>query len=933
MIAAQTREKEGIGTAILGAGGLLSRALPGYEAREPQVRMADLVERVLADGGQALVEAGTGVGKSFAYLVPAIYSGEKVVVSTDTIQLQQQLIGKDLPFLARVLGREVRFAIAKGRGNYLCERNAEVWVGENALLDPAAAGLGQEALQQFRAGKWDGDRATLKLPVADGVWPHLAGDDTCTGRRCRYAERCPALAARRAVEEADIIVANHHLYLLHHALTARGIGILPEHAYWIADEAHTLADRAMDVWGAEISQSRPGNVLKRVVTQAKALDVKLDEVSPERVRKAAEAFFDLFRGATKEEQPFSEYTPETLAAAEAGMRALVGELQPVRVALERAARGQTDPDQLRALQGLRRGVDQLIEDLQALFDPPRLPCRPCGGTGRNEDDEDCPRCDGEGSREDPDPPVLYAEVSIGRERDGRRWVTLHRKPAETRRLFQGVLSTLNAAVFASATLATGPGDGPSAFGLIADELGVNLAAAETLRAGSPFDYERQVRGYLPTTIPETRSPDYHSALAAEIRRVLDWTDGRAFVLFTSQRDLRAVRLELECRDLPWPLLVQGDAPKDLLVERFRQEAPAVLLGLRTFWTGVDIPGDALSCVIITKLPFPQPEHPLVKARCERIKARGGSDFRQFSLPRAIRDVLQGFGRLIRTRTDRGLYVILDPRMHTARYAGEIAAAHPPFKCDTELPTDWRLDDALEAQPPPGRFLAGNGARPDEEPEPGPDRRDLVPLGGVSRERDPLVAADDRGPGDLRLRCPPAPAAGGAAGKDPAAAGALLGRDAAGGVGGPEAAPEAPPGPGARHRHAAAEPGADGAGTAGPPRWQYLLALADAWYLDRGHGTGPVRGAVTPEEVREAQEHLRALATQARRVEERCAYLEAHPDDPDFAARAERTERSARRLGELGDALAAWAGVPPREVARLMEDLAATAQEREEREAA
>lgn len=652
--------RELAGDEALGPDGAIARVLPGYEARRPQIEMANLVDEVLRRGGHALIEAGTGTGKSLAYLIPAILSGSKVVVSTDTIQLQEQLIHKDLPFLARALGRPIRYAIAKGRGNYFCERNTRTFMSEATLTNPLEVSLAGEALSEFLAHTWDGDKATVKLELSDRAWSEISGEDSCTGKQCNHAGACPYLTARARVEDADIIITNHTMYLLHHYLLQRGRGILPEHCVWIADEAHTLADKAQDVFGVEIGQGRPLSYAKRVQKQAKALDLEMEDVDMQKIQNAAESFFAVFHGATKEQQLLSEFPPAVLEIARNRLEPLIAALEPIRVALHWAARGldpkaEEDKAKIWAIESLQSTARELLGNLKGFFEE-----------SDPEEDEENPR-------------VLYVEIA--NDWRGRKTATLHNKPAETAPIFRRILSTLESAVFCSATLATG--SGPGAWRPVADELGINLVSVATMQVASPFDYARQVFGYVPNTVPETRHPEYHTACARELCNVLNYTQGRAFVLFTSIRDMKAV-YELVAARTRFPLLLQGSKPKDLLIEEFKSTPNSVLFGVKTFWTGVDIPGDALSCVILVKLPFPQFDHPLVKARCERIKARGGNDFMEYSLPRCIRDVLQGFGRLIRSKSDSGVFIILDSRMHTARYARNIANALPNFPCVEKL---------------------------------------------------------------------------------------------------------------------------------------------------------------------------------------------------------------------------------------------------------
>lgn len=663
MVLTETISPGAAGDLILGADGLLAASLPSYEPRQAQVNMANVVGQTIeegaagGDGVHAMIEAGTGTGKSFAYLIPAILSEKRVVVSTDTIQLQQQLVDKDLPFLARVLepylGRPVTFAMAKGRGNYLCERNAAAYTKEYAHVDGMGAALGADLVNSFRRGDWDGDKATLKLPVTDAKWSLYSGDDSCTGRSCANARECPYLKAKEQIENADVVVTNHTMYLLHHYVMDRTDdtrGILPEHTVWIADEAHTLTDKVVDVFGVEIKHHRPGSFLKRVLHQAKALRLDLGDIDAKGYNAAADAFFKCFHGAVKDQQRLSDFPPEVVADAKIRMEHLVSCIRPVRKALDAAA-ADVDPQDKETRGAIARLYDnaaELIWNLESIFE---------------EADAEF---------------VVYAEVSGNQ--FGSRDVTLHRKPVETRPICERILGRLQTAVYTSATLATGYG--LRAFTTALDELGLTQDAHQ-LQVESPFDYAKQCIGYIPASLPESRDPEYHTAIARELVTILTYTQGRAFVLFTSIRDMKRV-YELVASQVRFNLLLQGEKPKDLLVEEFRGTPNSVLFGVKTFWTGVDIPGDALTCVILVKLPFPQPEHPLVKARCERIEARGGSGFRDFMLPRCIRDVKQGFGRLIRSTSDEGIFVLLDPRMRTAKYGRKIADALPSFPCVTSL---------------------------------------------------------------------------------------------------------------------------------------------------------------------------------------------------------------------------------------------------------
>lgn len=678
------------GTRILGPDGAIAQALDNYESRPAQVEMSNLVGKAIEDRLQAMVEAGTGTGKSLAYLIPAILSGEKVVVSTDTIALQQQLVDKDLPFLAKilrpVLGREIKFAIAKGRGNFLCERNTRGIVEEGALLKDAGnwdQDLGRlsanEALTAFNKGKWDGDKATLKIVMPDSRWAAISGEESCTGTSCQYSQHCPYMLAKERWENADVVITNHAMYLLHHYVmekTAGTAGILPEHAIWIADEAHTLPDRVCDVFGITLKHSHPGSFVRSIERSAKRLGISLQDANPDLIRKQAAEFFGCFHGAAKMEQRLDAFPPEILDLARHSLELLVNELKPIRLALYWASSDATksgDDEKAKACGRLYERADSLIEQLHTVIGADEAD-RATPPPMVDEDGEEIPV-----APENPDDWVSYVEIDA-KDRNNLK-TTLHRKPVETGAILRRVLGRLDAAVFTSATLATG--SGYNAWKPVATDLGVYLPEALTLQVPAPFDYPRQVRGYVPPSMPEGRDPQYHTALSYEIAEVLQHTRGRAFVLFTSYRDMQRV-YDLTAIKVRFPLMMQGERSKDLLLEAFKNTPNAVLFGTKTFWTGVDIPGDQLSCVIITKLPFPNNQHPLVDARCKRIEKRGGKSFFEFMIPRCIRDVQQGFGRLIRTKTDRGLFVVLDNRLRAARYGGQIADALPPFEVSDDL---------------------------------------------------------------------------------------------------------------------------------------------------------------------------------------------------------------------------------------------------------
>lgn len=663
-----------IGSRVLGPDGILSRTLPGYEARQPQIDMADLVGATLARGiaapagktATALVEAGTGTGKSMGYLVPAIMSGQRVIVSTGTIALQQQLVGKDLPFLAEHLGVPFTYAIAKGRSNYFCERNAFEFLEQAAILAPSEgrySKMGEDAFlvnltrMDFEADAWDGDKSTLEQPVPDRLWASISGEESCTGSECAHAKRCPYLAAKTKYAEAQVIVTNHTFYLLHHYLLSTvGGEALPEHSIWIADEAHELPDKAGDVWGIELRHTSLGALLKRLGSAEKRFGIAMPD-SEERLRDLNKTFFGAFRSSPKAEPLLSGYPPDILQGAEDDADDIAELLDAYQSPLWSAASRLYGPDQ----RSQKTALERLAERTKTLSDAYRIWF------------EDQPRG-----------VVRYAEIEQNNRIPASQCsVSLQEKPIETAAVFRTIAGRLRAQIFCSATLATGTGAGlwtptRTDFGL--------PTTTPTLCVESPFDYAHQVRGYVPPVgrIPKSDSDDYHDRLTDELVEIIRHTGGGVFVLFTSNWDMRKISEKLPRRLTSTLILTQGTAPKEQILEEFREDGDAVLLGVKTFWTGVDIAGSALRGLVITKIPFPVPSAPLNRARCDLIKARGGSDFMEFSIPRAIQDLRQGFGRLIRNRTDTGVFALLDPRIRTALYGELLLKALPKFTVEDRL---------------------------------------------------------------------------------------------------------------------------------------------------------------------------------------------------------------------------------------------------------
>jgi ATP-dependent DNA helicase DinG len=634
---------------VLGPGGSLAAAIPHYEDRPEQRAMSAAVARALADDRPLLVEAGTGTGKTLAYLVPALASGKRVVVSTGTRALQDQIARHDLPLLRTLIERPFVAVVLKGVANYLCRRRLD-----ELRRAPGVRPPGLDALAAWADESPTGDRAEVDWLAEDApVWAEITTTpDTRIGPRCPYFERCFVTGARRAADKADLILVNHHLYFADLALRAASPGarVLPDHDAVVFDEAHQLEDVATEHFGARVSSARLGQLVR---------DAHL-----------AIAQVDLFAGRARGE-----------GAVLAVDRAGAGLFARVREALLRlgadGGRVAVPPDLLgtSALQEAWFRLDAALEDLaheagdQADPPPPgagedeaaaaREQLMSLARRARGVRDDLAELAEQRSSRH-----VYWGEVRAG-------GAVLCASPIQVADLVRRhVVHGGPTAMFTSATL-TVAGN----FAFTRRRLGLAPDEVDELAVASPFDYERQAILYVPRDLPEPGAPAFGDAAAARITELVAITGGRAFCLFTSHRALRGAARRLA--DLPHPVLVQGSEPRASLIERFRTTAGAVLLGTGSFWQGVDVPGDALSLVVIDKLPFAPHLDPLVAARMRHVAEAGGEPFDEVQLPEAAIALKQGFGRLIRRRDDRGIVAILDPRMVTRTYGRVFVATLPP----------------------------------------------------------------------------------------------------------------------------------------------------------------------------------------------------------------------------------------------------------------
>ncbi len=620
---------------VLGPDGLLARHIDGFSFRSQQLAMAELVATTMESGEVLITEAGTGTGKTFAYLVPTLLSGRKVIISTGTKNLQDQLFHRDLPLVQEALAHPVQVALLKGRANYLCPHRMEVALQEGRLRSREIAEH-LTSVKSWSATTTSGDIAELTdVPEDSGVWPLVTSTtDNCLGAECPVYSECHLAEARRRAQEADVVVINHHLLCADFALKEEGFGeLLPAVDCFIVDEAHQLAETASNFFGLGLS----GRQLLEL-----ARDTEME-----------------YRCEAGDVPEFLELI-EALSKATRDMRLAFG------VDMRRGAWSEISADRqiTLGLERLQATLAELAAGLDSLKERGKGLASCCSRCSRLLEDLESLCSEGD------DTDIRWFETF-------RQTFRLNRTPLEINTLFRAQMESHPASwIFTSATLAVG-----DSFRHFQDRLG--LAEAETARWESPFDYPGQALWYVPKGMPEPSSADYIDAVLDVVVPVVEASRGRAFLLFTSHRALRIAAAALESR-LEYPLLVQGSRPKGELLERFRQLGNAVLLGTASFWEGVDVRGEALSCVIIDKLPFASPGDPVLQARIDAVKKSGGNPFMELQVPQAAIALKQGAGRLIRDATDRGVLVLCDPRLLKKGYGHSFLDSMPAMTRTREL---------------------------------------------------------------------------------------------------------------------------------------------------------------------------------------------------------------------------------------------------------
>jgi ATP-dependent DNA helicase DinG len=623
---------------IFGAGGLLEKRHPGYEFRGSQLEMAQIADDAFQKHQHVVIEAGTGTGKTLAYLIPAIRSGRRVVISTATKSLQEQLFQKDVPFLQKHFAPNLKAALMKGRSNFLCREKVHQMVGQPVLK-------GIDEVDWFAQIKdWEkltetGDRSELTfLPDDAELWHRIdARSDLCTGKKCAEFQNCFITAMHQRAQEADLIIVNHALFFADLAIRKDDFGsILPEYSAVVFDEAHEIEDVASDYFGRQVSSYRFDELARDAENTLRVLQIAAPQLRRylSRMRERGHSFFETF--------------PE----------------REGRFPFEQAERSAFLQRNLERYEELASAVKRVETELSALSPKPEevLTLARRASEIRREL---------EFLLESEEKSYVYWYERRG------KGVFLAATPIDVSQILrERLFDQFDTVVLTSATLAVG-----GRFDYLKQRLGILPANEKVLP--QEFDFREQALLYIPPTMPDVRDAKFSASAADEITQMLEISKGRAFCLFTSYAQMKDVHQRVSSR-VKFPLLLQGSAPRTVLLDRFRSTPNAVLFATASFWQGVDVPGAQLSCVIIDKLPFAVPSDPIVAARVKALQEDGRNPFAEYQVPEAVLALKQGFGRLIRSKTDRGILAILDNRIRRMQYGRIFLESLPPYKTTQDL---------------------------------------------------------------------------------------------------------------------------------------------------------------------------------------------------------------------------------------------------------